>query len=75
MGSRWEWSIPQVAFNRYKAMGVSHLFIAQKLTGEIFVATLAEIEPHARYWHADDLDVGGTCFLPVCEYKRVATLL
>lgn len=71
---RWEWSVPLTAWQRYINDGVSVMFVYEVSTGNIHFACLSELMPEARIYDGDDLDKGGTVFLPVSSYRRLATV-
>ena len=70
---RWEWSIPLVDWQRYQGW-VDVLFVLEKSTGYVHAAELKHVQPMARIYNGDDLDKGGSVFLPVDGYKKVAKL-
>jgi len=74
IAKRWEWSMPLLRWEAYQRMGVAYSFIFEKATGKIYVASIKELTPQARIYQGEDLDKGGTVFLPVLAYKTVATV-
>jgi hypothetical protein len=70
---RWEWSVPLTAWKRYIHQGIQGMFVFEKSTGSIHFACLSELIPEARIYEGEDLDKGGTVFLPVSRYRRLAT--
>lgn len=74
VAKRWEWSIPLTSWQRYITTGITVFMVLETSTGKVHVANLAELQPLARTYHGDDLDRGGTVFLPVDAYKTVATV-
>ena len=70
----WEWSIPFRDWERYLATGVACLFVLETSTGKVYVARMTDVATEARHYYGDDLDHGGTVFLPLAKYKRLATL-
>jgi len=71
---RWEWSMPLLRWEAYQRMGVAYSFIYEKQSGKIYVHSIKELMPQARIYQGEDLDKGGTVFLPVDAYKTVATV-
>lgn len=71
---RWEWSIPKRDWDRYLQSGIQLSFVLEKSTGTIYVSQLADLLHEAREYHGDELDKGGTVFLPVSLYKRLTTI-
>lgn len=71
---RWEWSVPLRDWQRYINAGVMGMFVYERSTGIIHVACIHQLQPEARVYNGDDLDRGGTVFLPVSSYKRLATV-
>ena len=67
---RWEWSIPLRHWQRYLDQ-VDLLFVLETSTGRIFATRPKQVAPEARVYPGDQLDVGGTVFLPVTGYKQV----
>jgi len=74
IAKRWEWSMPLLRWQEYQRMGVAYSFIYEKQSGKIYVARLTDLQPQARTYYAEDLDKGGSVFLPVDAYKTVATV-
>jgi putative SOS response-associated peptidase YedK len=71
---RWEWSVPLRHWQCYIANHVETFFVLEKSTGTIFVARLQDLQAEAREYHGEDLDAGGTVFLPCDRYKRLAQI-
>lgn len=71
---RWEWSIPLQQWQRYLAMGVQFLFVLETSTNTIHAAAIKTVLPEARVYSGDDLDKGGTVFLPVSAYHQVGRI-
>jgi hypothetical protein len=67
---RWEWSIPLRHWQRYLDQ-VAFLFVLETSTGRIFAAGIKQVAPEARVYPGDQLDQGGTVFLPVTGYRQV----
>lgn len=74
IAKRWEWSIPLEAWQRYIQTSVKLLFVFEKSSGVIHCAKLQEIKPDARVYLGDDLDRGGTIFLPTKGYAQVGKI-
>ena len=74
MRNRFEWSIPKRAYDRYADIKVDFLMVWERSTGSLYIARLQDIAQYAGIYNSDDLDEGGTVFLPVSEYKRIATI-
>jgi hypothetical protein len=68
---RWEWSVPLIAWERYLDKAVKFLFVLETSTGIVHAVKLLEVLPEARLYDGDDLDRGGTVFLPVAAYHQV----
>jgi hypothetical protein len=71
---RWEWSVPLLCWERYIREGIQGMFVFEKSTGNIHFACLHELEQEARIYNDDILDKGGTVFLPVAKFRRLATV-
>ena len=74
VAKRWEWSIPLTSWQRYIASGITVFMVLETATGKVHAADITQLQPEARTYRGDDLDEGGTVFLPIDAYKIVATL-
>jgi hypothetical protein len=71
IAKRWEWSIPLLVLRRYEEQGINFLVVLETSTGIIYLADREKVSQQARVYQGDDLDNGGTVFLPVDGYKQL----
>lgn len=71
---RWEWSIPKKSWDRYIKTKVKMLFVLEKSTRIVYAAKVSDLTNEVRIYENDDLDKGGTVFLPVEKYKRLGVI-